>query len=93
MKHNIIISIGLLSGAFILSQPKAIAQDQITKELLTRESGVWFAESTNTEGEKMNHYSWYGYVDELELGRGVHFNVNAETKKTDLLPSCLHYCQ
>ena len=39
MKHNIIISIGLLSGAFILSQPKAIAQDQITKELLTRESG------------------------------------------------------
>jgi len=87
MKHNIIISIGLLSGAFILSQPKAIAQDQITKELLTRESGVWFAESTNTEGEKMNHYSWYGYVDELELGRGVHFNVNAETKK---LISSLH---
>ena len=81
MKHNITISIGLLSGAFILSQPKAIAQDQITKELLTRESGVWFAESTNTEGEKMNHYSWYGYVDELELGRAVHFNVNAETKK------------
>jgi hypothetical protein len=87
MKHNIIISIGLLSGAFILSQPKAIAQDQITKELLTRELGVWFAESTNTEGEKMNHYSWYGYVDELELGRGVHFNVNAETKK---LISSLH---
>ena len=87
MKHNIIISIGLLAGAFILSQPKAIAQDQITKELLTRESGVWFAESTNTEGEKMNHYSWYGYVDELELGRGVHFNVNAETKK---LISSLH---
>ena len=87
MKQNIIISIGLLSGAFILSQPKAIAQDQITKELLTRESGVWFAESTNTEGEKMNHYSWYGYVDELELGRGVHFNVNAETKK---LISSLH---
>ena len=87
MKHNIIISIGLLSGAFSLSQPKAIAQDQITKELLTRESGVWFAESTNTEGEKMNHYSWYGYVDELELGRGVHFNVNAETKK---LISSLH---
>ena len=27
MKHKIIISIGLLSGAFILSQPKAIAQD------------------------------------------------------------------
>jgi len=87
MKNNIIISIGLLAGAFILSQPKAIAQDQITKELLTRESGVWFAESTNTEGEKMNHYSWYGYVDELELGRGVHFNVNAETKK---LISSLH---
>lgn len=87
MKHNIIVSIGLLSGAFILSQPKAIAQDQITKELLTRELGVWFAESTNTEGEKMNHYSWYGYVDELELGRGVHFNVNAETKK---LISSLH---
>ena len=87
MKHNIIISIGLLSGAFILSQPKAIAQDQITKELLTRESGVWSAESANTEGEKINHYSWYGYVDELELGRGVHFNVNAETKK---LISSLH---
>ena len=87
MKNNIIISVGLLSGAFILSQPKAIAQDQITKELLTRESGVWFAESTNTEGVKMNHYSWYRYVDELELGRGVHFNVNAETKK---LISSLH---
>ena len=87
MKHNIIISIGLLSGAFILSQPKAIAQDQITKELLTRESGVWFAESTNTEGEKINNYSWFWYVDELELGRGVHFNVNAETKK---LISSLH---
>ena len=87
MIHNIIISIGLLSGAFILSQPKAIAQDQITKELLTRESGVWFAESTNTEGEKINNYSWFWYVDELELGRGVHFNVNAETKK---LISSLH---
>ena len=87
MKHNIIISIGLLSGAFSLSQPKAIAQDQITKELLTRESGVWFAESTNTEGEKINNYSWFWYVDELELGRGVHFNVNAETKK---LISSLH---
>jgi len=87
MKHNIIISIGLLSGAFSLSQPKAIAQDQITKELLTRESGVWFAESTNTEGEKINNYSWFWYVDELELGRAVHFNVNAETKK---LISSLH---
>jgi len=87
MQHNIIISVGLLAGAFIFGQAKAIAQDQITKELLTRESGVWFAESTNTEGEKMNHYSWYGYVDELELGRGVHFNVNAETKK---LISSLH---
>ena len=87
MKHNIIISIGLLAGAFILSEPKAIAQDQITKELLTRESGVWFAESINTEGEKINNYSWFWYVDELELGRGVHFNVNAETKK---LISSLH---
>ena len=87
MKYNIIIYIGLLSGAFSLSQPKAIAQDQITKELLTRESGVWFAESTNTEGEKMNNYSWFWFVDELELGRGVHFNVNAETKK---LISSLH---
>ena len=87
MKHNIIISIGLLSGAFILSQPKAIAQDQITKELLTRESGVWFAESTNTEGEKFNNYSGYWYVDELELARGVHLNVNAATKK---LISALH---
>ncbi len=87
MKHNIIISVGLLSGAFILLQPNAIAQDQITKELLTRESGVWFAESTNTEGEKINNYSWFWYVDELELGRGVHFNVNAETKK---LISSLH---
>ena len=87
MKYNITISIGLLAGAFILSQPKAIAQDQITKELLTRESGVWFAESTNTEGEKINNFSWFWYVDELELGRGVHFNVNAETKK---LISSLH---
>ena len=87
MKHNIIISVGLLSGAFILLQPNAIAQDQITKELLTRESGVWFSESTNTEGEKINNYSWYWHVDELELGRGVHFNVNAETKK---LISSLH---
>ena len=87
MKYNIIISIGLLAGAFILSEPKAIAQDQITKELLTRESGVWFAESINTEGEKINNYSWFWYVDELELGRGVHFNVNAETKK---LISSLH---
>jgi len=87
MKHNIIISVGLLSGAFILLQPNAIAQDQITKELLTRESGVWFSESTNTEGEKINNYSWYWHVDELELGRGVHFNVNADTKK---LISSLH---
>jgi hypothetical protein len=30
MKHNIIISIGLLAGACIISQSKAIAQDQIT---------------------------------------------------------------
>ena len=87
MKYNVIISIGLLSGAFILPQPNAIAQDQITKELFTRETGVWLAESTNTEGEKINHYSWYGYVDELELGRDIHLDVNAETKK---LISSLH---
>ena len=87
MKHNIIISIGLLTGAFIFSQSKAIAQDQITKELLTRESGTWFSESTNTEGEKFNNYSGYWYVDELELARGVHLNVNAATKK---LISALH---
>jgi len=87
MKHNIIISIGLLAGAFIFSQSKAIAQDQITKELLTRESGTWLSESTNTEGEKFNNYSGYWYVDELELARGVHLNVNAATKK---LISALH---
>ena len=87
MKLNIIISIGLLAGAFIFSQSKAIAQDQITKELLTRESGTWFSESTNTEGEKFNNYSGYWYVDELELARGVHLNVNAATKK---LISALH---
>ena len=87
MKHNIIISVGLLAGVFIFGQSKAIAQDQITKELLTRESGVWFSESTNTEGEKINNYSRYRYVDELELTRGVHLNVNAGTKK---LISALH---
>ena len=81
MKHNIIISIGLLAGAFILSQSKAIAQDQITKELLTRESGTWFSESTNAEGEKINHYSYFYYIDELEKLRSVRLSVDAETKK------------
>jgi len=87
MKQNIIISIGLLAGACTLSQSNAIAQDEITKELLARESGVWLSESTNTEGEKINNYSWYWHVDELELARGVHLAVNSETKK---LISTLH---
>ena len=87
MKHKIIISIGLLAGAFILSQSKAIAQDQITKELLTRESGTWFSESTNAEGEKINHYSYFYYMDELEKLRSVRLSVDAETKK---LISTLH---
>ena len=81
MKHNIITSIGLLTGAFILAQSKAIAQDQITKELLTRESGTWFSESTNAEGEKINHYSYLYYIDELEKLRSVRLSVDAETKK------------
>ena len=87
MKHNIIISIGLLAGAFIFSQSKAIAQDQITKELLTRESGTWFSESTNAEGDKINNYSSFYYIDELEKLRSVHLSVEAETKK---LISTLH---
>ncbi len=82
MKHNIITSVGLLTGAFILAQSKAIiAQDQITKELLTRESGTWFSESTNAEGEKINHYSYLYYIDELEKLRSVRLSVDAETKK------------
>ena len=87
MKQNIIISIGLLAGACIISQSKAIAQDQITKELLTRESGTWFSESTNAEGEKINNYSYLYYIDELEKLRSVHLSVDAETKK---LISTLH---
>ena len=71
----------------MLSQPKAIAQDQITKELLTRESGTWFSESTNAEGEKINHYSYFYYIDELEKLRSVRLSVDAETKK---LISTLH---
>ena len=81
MKLNTIFSLGLLAGTFTLTQSKAIAQDKITKELLTRESGVWFSESTNTEGEKINNYSRYRYVDDLELTWGIHLNVNAATKK------------
>ena len=81
MKAFKTISTGLLFAVLTLCQPKAIGQDQITKETMTRESGIWFAESINMEGEKVNHYSWYAYVDELDLGRGVHFNVNAETKE------------
>ena len=87
MNQNIIISVWLLAGSFILSQTNANAQDQITKELFTREVGVWLAESTNAEGEIIHHYSGYRYVDELELGRGIHLNVSAETKK---LISALH---
>jgi len=68
MKAFKTISTGLLFAVLTLCQPKAIAQDQITKETMTRESGIWFAESTNMEGEKVNHYSWYAYVDELDLG-------------------------
>jgi hypothetical protein len=87
MKHNIITSIGLLTGAFILAQSKAIAQDQITKELLTRESGTWFSESTNAEGKKVNNYSYLYYIDELEKLRSIHLSVDTETKK---LISTLH---
>ena len=87
MKAFKIISTYLITGVIFLSLPQAIAQDTITKELLTRESGVWFGESTNEEGDKINHYSWHGYVEELELARSVHFDVDADTKK---LISSLH---
>jgi len=87
MKAFNIISTYLITAVIFLSLPKAIAQDTITRELLTRESGVWFSESTNEEGNKINHYSWNGYVEEFELARSVHFDVDAGTKK---LISSLH---
>ena len=85
MKKNIFFV--LFFWALTLLQSKLIAQDQITKELLARESGVWHSESTNTEGEKINNYSWFWEVNELDVFRSVHLAVDSKTKK---VKSTLH---
>jgi hypothetical protein len=87
MKKNIFLSICILIGTFAISGSKVISQDQITKELLDRELGVWHAESTNADGEKLNNYSRFWRIDELDVSRSVHLAVNSKTKK---LKSTLH---
>jgi len=66
MKHNIIVSIGLLAGAFILSQPNAIAQDEIPN-LKTPSSWKQYLDSVVESGD-IGTWSAAGVTKELWVG-------------------------
>ena len=79
MKHNIITSIGLLAGAFILAQSNAIAQDEIPN-LKTPSSWNQYLNSVVESGD-LGTWRASGVTKDLWVGipAGIRYVSNETT--------------